>query len=434
MFNFFNSPMLKSIRRTFRPPTLITGGDGSPNPFPLPLPGGIPEPDAVFGAESSIPPVAPPPIATLSEPSKSAIQPELNIPPAPLPSPIPSVSLPSVPSAAFLPGADAAQPSLPRSRAVTDKPPIGEAAASIRRGGPTLGVHDFREARDSATAERFQKGQRAFEQEKSLTDTRKDIEGFGDTENNLGTRIRARASFDSVNQNRENLRESVEETRSRAETSDAMQRVTRDEEEVSRINQDADRPRQARFEAHEHAKNLLDDVKTRFPSSPENQRKARANLVAGATKSADEAFRIIEDQQNDVDRIDEELKNLDKKIIQVRKGEFPEENEHSGPPLIGVGPSDKLPKRLKVPAGRFSALADIVSLGTQGLIDTKQKHDRKMKHLFDMGKKQRALIERRELLQRGRKSLEENFQKRKLIKEAFYRLVETPRQRDQDKK
>jgi hypothetical protein len=60
MFNIFNSPMLNSLRRTFRPPTLATGGDGGPAPFPLPLPGGLPEPDAVFGVEPSTPPVAPP--------------------------------------------------------------------------------------------------------------------------------------------------------------------------------------------------------------------------------------------------------------------------------------------------------------------------------------------------------------------------------------
>lgn len=86
----------------------------------------------------------------------------------------------------------------PQPGVAKDKPPIGEIAASVQRGGPTLGVRDFREARDKATAEKFQKGLHAFEQEKSLADTRKDIEGFGDTERDLGTRKRARASFESV--------------------------------------------------------------------------------------------------------------------------------------------------------------------------------------------------------------------------------------------
>lgn len=88
MFNFFNSPMLKSVCRTFRPPTLITGGDGSPAPFPLPLPGGIPEPEAVFGAEPSTPPITPPVVALPKLPSFQA-QPELDIPPAPPPARVP---------------------------------------------------------------------------------------------------------------------------------------------------------------------------------------------------------------------------------------------------------------------------------------------------------------------------------------------------------
>lgn len=78
MFNLFNSPMLNSLRRTFRPPTLVTGRDGGSAPFPLPLSGGIPEPDAVFGAEPSTSPVAPQP----ELPSFKA-QPELDIPPVP---------------------------------------------------------------------------------------------------------------------------------------------------------------------------------------------------------------------------------------------------------------------------------------------------------------------------------------------------------------
>jgi len=75
MFNLFNSPMLNSLRRTVRPPTLVTGGDGSPAPFPLPLPGGIPEPDAVFGAEPSAPPITLQP-----EQPRLKAQPELDIP------------------------------------------------------------------------------------------------------------------------------------------------------------------------------------------------------------------------------------------------------------------------------------------------------------------------------------------------------------------
>ena len=51
MFNFFNSPMLNSLRRTFRPPTLVTGGDGSPAPFPMSPPGGVPDNAALFGAD-----------------------------------------------------------------------------------------------------------------------------------------------------------------------------------------------------------------------------------------------------------------------------------------------------------------------------------------------------------------------------------------------
>ena len=116
MFNFFNSPMLNSLRRTFRPPTLVTGGDGSPNPFPLPLPGGLPEPDAVFGAEPSTPPVAPPPIVAQPEPLKFTTPPGDGVPPKPLP----------------LPSFDTAAPSIMPANAVSRQPNEATAAEPSR--------------------------------------------------------------------------------------------------------------------------------------------------------------------------------------------------------------------------------------------------------------------------------------------------------------
>ena len=155
MFNFFNSPMLNSLRRTFRPPTLVTGGDGSPNPFPLPLPGGLPEPDAVFGAEPSTPPVAPPPIVAQPEPLKFTTPPGDGVPPKPLPLPSFDTAAPSIMPANAVSRqpneATAAEPSrvpsviaplgkkaeqTPRElRKATDDPGIGGIAKALQQGG-----------------------------------------------------------------------------------------------------------------------------------------------------------------------------------------------------------------------------------------------------------------------------------------------------------
>ena len=216
MFNIFNSPMLKSLRRTFRPPTLITGGDGSPAPFPLPLPGGLPEPDAVFGAESSTPPVAPPPIMVQPEPLQFTTSPGDGTPPKPMPLPSFDTAAPSmVPTNATLPTSgipsvtvplgnaasrpqEAAAPSrvpsvtvplgktaeqTPRElRKVTDDPLIGGIAKALQQGGQPPKA----EARIRTPGETI-RARQEMEREDSEA-TRKAVEAFDDTELGLERR------------------------------------------------------------------------------------------------------------------------------------------------------------------------------------------------------------------------------------------------------
>lgn len=55
MNDIFNSPALRALRRTFRPGTLLTGGDTNVQPFPLPVPGGDVQSGGIFGAEPTLP-------------------------------------------------------------------------------------------------------------------------------------------------------------------------------------------------------------------------------------------------------------------------------------------------------------------------------------------------------------------------------------------
>jgi hypothetical protein len=303
----------------------------------------------------------------------------------------------------------------PQPGVAKDKPPIGEIAASVQRGGPTLGVRDFREARDKATAEKFQKGLHAFEQEKSLADTRKDIEGFGDTERDLGTRKRARASFESVKQNRKNLRGSMEETRSRAEISDGMRRVTRDEEEVSRIKQDADRPRQAEFEANEDATKKLDDIEARFGSSEVDLKNATKNVEESALKSMHEAHERVMEIQESLDLTEADIQQTEKLLKEWSKGGM-FEPEH---PVIGGEADKRLPKMQQRSINKGLIALDLIGLGGGLIRDAMSNADKRSKLLRNLSINMRELKDRESQLQDNLKAQKAFFGKRKMIFQAL---------------
>ena len=207
----------------------------------------------------------------------------------------------------------------------------------------------------------------------------------------------------------------MEETRSRAEISDGMRRVTRDEEEVSRIKQDADRPRQAEFEANEDATKKLDDIEARFGSSEVDLKNATKNVEESALKSMHEAHERVMEIQESLDLTEADIQQTEKLLKEWSKGGM-FEPEH---PVIGGEADKRLPKMQQRSINKGLIALDLIGLGGGLIRDAMSNADKRSKLLRNLSINMRELKDRESQLQDNLKAQKAFFGKRKMIFQAL---------------